>query len=114
MLTIKDIAWAAGFLVGEGHFRAHQNGSSGLVVCGQVDPKPLHHLKQLFNGTVTGPRRHANPRAKAFFEWRLTGSAAVGLMMTIYSLLNHDGKEKQIKDSLQKWRSAKVVVGLRR
>ena len=76
-----DVAWAAGFFDGEGHVRisAPTPGKprySLAVIIGQVDPRPLIHLRDLFGGAImsNGPRRR--PTHSPAWRWVLSGPAA--------------------------------------
>jgi LAGLIDADG endonuclease len=71
----EDLAWAAGFLDGEGCFTI--NGAAGgrsvqpLIAVTQVRRKPLDKLAEMFGGNVR-PQRHR--QGHTYFQWVITGS----------------------------------------
>jgi len=46
-----DIAWAAGFIEGEGTFGASKHGGIHIAVC-QIQLEPLERLQRLFGGII--------------------------------------------------------------
>lgn len=84
MATATDIAWAAGFLDGEGCFLAwrkpHER-RDGTVVdlwtprvsASQVVAAPLERIQAMFGGVVS-ERRARTVSGRRSFEWRLTGA----------------------------------------
>lgn len=88
--TLCDIAWAAGFLEGEGCFTWKD---TECIVAPQVQREPLSRLASLFGGTIRD--RHGRGQV----EWAVSGSRARGVMMTIYSFMSPRRKE-QIKRAL--------------
>jgi hypothetical protein len=54
MIRVIDVAWAAGFLEGEGHF-SHQR-AMPFIKAVQVEWGPIEKLSALFGGIV----RHVN------------------------------------------------------
>jgi hypothetical protein len=75
------IAWAAGFLDGEGHFGAVWcNEATGAVrvqiSVTQVDRRPLDELVRLFGGTIA-PQHKASEFRQATWQWRVTSAPGV-------------------------------------
>lgn len=101
--TLQDIAWAAGFLEGEGYFGATQ-GSNGYgvsrVSAVQQQKWPLEKLQKLFGGTISA--RPAYRSTKPYFRWYIHQARARGVMMTIYSFMSVR-RQEQIRDVLSKW-----------
>ena len=102
--TICDLAWAAGFLEGEGSF-ASSTGSGGYPViriqAGQTDePWPIHHLQKLFGGSVfrRAPYKGGRPHSR----WYVHQARARGVMMSLYFLLS-PRRQNQIKQALSVW-----------
>jgi hypothetical protein len=87
--TIRDLAWAAGFIEGEGSFP-----STGNIFVSQVNPDPLVRLLEMFGGTV---RRINN---QAIWRWVVSGSRARGIMLTLYPLMS-DERKRQIKKAIK-------------
>lgn len=96
--TIRELAWAAGFLEGEGSF-SHQPGHSEAIYCRQVNPEPIHKLQDLFGGVIA-PRLPGDRFGKQVqVEWHVTGARARGIMMTLYPFLS-DKRKEQVKKAL--------------
>lgn len=114
MPTVKDIAWAAGFLEGEGWFGCAGKNSLSCTCC-QVQEEPLRRLQSIFGGNIQGPIKKSgnNPNHSAFFRWAKCGHAAAGMMMTLYGLMSPKRKE-QIRLALAKWKIAAGAPGIRR
>jgi hypothetical protein len=105
-ITVKDIAWAAGFLEGEGHFRVHQ----GKIEMGatQKNIEPLKRLVALFGGRIYGGSRFTPTNKLTFINrWVLYGKNAAPVMMTIFSLMSETRKEK-IRKALLIWKDNKI------
>ena len=94
--------WAAGFLEGEGSFGAHKG--SPYISCPQVITEPLYLLKQMFGGSVTGPVISNLPNRQPRYVWRCAGPRAVGLMMTLYTLMS-EKRQAQIREGLRIWKT---------
>lgn len=109
MLKAIDIAWAAGFLEGEGSFNCR--GKTVIVTATQVQPEPMYRLQHLFGGKLYR-YRHANPKHQPFLRWHLTHRDARGLMMTIYALMSPK-RRQQIQAALAPWRTTKIMSHLR-
>lgn len=105
MIQAEDFEWAAGFLDGEGCFSCSSGGSTIQVQASQVQRWPLDKLLGLFGGRLTS-RQPQNPRHSSFWHWSVTGPRAVGVMMTLWSLLS-PARKGQIKTSLALWRNKK-------
>ena len=75
--SVADIAWAAGFVEGEGTFAKRC-----CVTAAQVNEEPLLRLKKLFGGSIYTNRN--NPCK----TWCVCGSRARGFMYTIYTFLS--------------------------
>jgi hypothetical protein len=94
--TLKDIAWAAGFIEGEGTFK---RGTSMQVCAAQVNPEPLLRLLSLFGGTLTVHTEGDSRGRQRTQVWRVSGARGRGFAMTIYSLMSEKRKE-QIRGAL--------------
>lgn len=92
--TSRDLEWAAGFLEGEGTFRA--SARSEHVNAGQNERETLDRLKALFGGAV---RSYPNTHRDEFFQWYVSGTRARGVMMTLYLLLS-TRRQAQIRKAL--------------
>lgn len=81
MPTKSELAFAAGFIEGEGSF--HLQGKRGrrtnfVVSVSQVQREPLDRMKLWFGGSICrceGQNRK-NPKWSVYFRWQLTGERA--------------------------------------
>lgn len=82
--STADLAWAAGFLEGEGNFGTNRRelSASQVVRATQKNREPLYRLQTLFGGTV------AAVRSDGFGEWRTYGARARGIMLTLFPFLS--------------------------
>jgi hypothetical protein len=102
MITAIDIAWAAGFIEGEGCFGAYSNSGVSLTVP-QVQREPLERLQRLFGGNIR-QASHTNT-GKPLHRWGVFGMPAAAATMTVFSLLSPRRKD-QAMALLDKWKSA--------
>ncbi|MGH9428947.1 MAG: hypothetical protein ACRD2L_21900 [Terriglobia bacterium] len=100
-VTPRQLEWAAGFLEGEGNFST--NSKSPRVVANQVQKEPLVRLQAMFGGSLrpVKPVKGRQPQ----WVWVLYSSSAVGVMMTLYSLMSPLRKD-QIRKVLETWRAS--------
>lgn len=100
--TEVDIAWVAGFLEGEGHFRrsfsTNDRFGTEEASAGQVNPEPLVRLQEFFGGSI-----HKKKRSKwglsDIFYWQVTGERARVLMRAIESLMSAHRRDQIRKAS---------------
>ena len=107
--TIRDLAWAAGFLEGEGSFHGHpgiprgsdrpRRGSASSVRAMQVNREPLDRLRELFGGHVSfrdrvQDRRRDGRKHSGAFTWSVSGARARGVAMTLYPFLSRRRQEQ--------------------
>lgn len=113
MISPIDLAWAAGFLEGEGTFAFGQRlkdgrpdqGSAHVAAC-QVQREPLERLHRLFGGNDPVEYHWLGPsKTKSAWFWRVYGIRAVGTMMTIYRFMSPQ-RRARIRLALDRWRSA--------
>jgi DNA-directed RNA polymerase subunit RPC12/RpoP len=86
--THDDFVWAAGFLEGEGTFG---RSTTEVVAAGQKQRWPLDRLRAAFGGSV---KRHRNT---SYYDWRVTGARARGLMMSLYGMLSPRRQEQVLR-----------------
>lgn len=108
MIDTKSLAWAAGFLEGEGHFG--MSGGSAMVSATQASMQPLERLQGLFGGAV-GKGSTSKITKKQMYRWTLSGPQATGLMMTLYSVMS--SRHDQVKRALDKWKGRAVSTKYR-
>lgn len=103
MITAIEVAWAAGFIEGEGTFSASGDGGVSLCVP-QVQREPLERLQRLFGGNI---RQASNTKTgKPLHRWGVHGMPAAAATMTVFSLLSPRRME-QASALLTKWKAAK-------
>lgn len=89
--TAIDIAWAAGFLEGEGSFSLTHRTS---VCCiSQVQREPLERMVKFFGGSIY-PHGQRN-----ILKWKVTGPRAMGIMLTVFDFMS-PRRKGQIRASL--------------
>ena len=98
-MTSKELYWAAGFLEGEGCFATY---GSSSVSAAQVNKSPLVSLQALFGGGITH-RKTYQSKHRPSFQWYANGPRAVGIMLTLYTLLTTT-RQKQIIKAIYKWK----------
>lgn len=92
--TVRDLAWAAGFIDGEGSFL--WNGSSEMISVPQKDKELLVKLQTLFGGGLTARPTKYGYRMNV---WQVYGARARGVAMTLYSFMS-DRRKAQIGQML--------------
>ena len=111
-LRLTDLAWAAGFLEGEGHFAAkypdkqgkYPNRVSPVVAAAQKHRPPLDRLHALFGGHPPRPyTTHYKDKPLHMYEWAIAGSRAIGVMYTLFSWL-HEPRRAQVRKAIMDWR----------
>lgn len=87
--TKVDLAWAAGFIEGEGSFSVHKvvKGKPYVyLTVTQVQREPLERLLRMFGGTIQQWQPKSN--SKLISLWRVYGTRARGVAMTLYHWLS--------------------------
>lgn len=90
--TPIDIAWAAGFIEGEGSFKKHAR--SYRIVCGQNDREPLDRLSALFGGSIRLQHRMYRGEPRPIFVWEVYGEKAGRAIDLIYPFLSARRREQ--------------------
>jgi len=94
-----DLAWAAGFLEGEGSFI--RDGRIAAAQAGDQVPDPLIRLQQLFGGSITKREPRSDVLGKQRqWVWTVCGPRARGVMMTIYTFMS-SRRKMQIRSVLE-------------
>jgi hypothetical protein len=87
-----DLAWAAGFLEGEGGFcvnsRSLGRHSSLRVTATQKQREPLDKLQRLFGGYV------GLQATVPYFRWTVNGVRARGVMYTVFTFLSRRRRDQ--------------------
>jgi len=90
-MTETDLAWAAGFIDGEGHIgcglykhKGNKRSYHNAILCAaQVKPVPLHKLETMFGGTV----RFCGDEYGGYYEWRVYGDNALRVLTQLLPYL---------------------------
>ena len=101
---VKDLAWAAGFIEGEGTFTTCDRGPRTNLLLKlsvtQVQREPLDRLARYFGGRircVDDGRPGCLPR----HEWYVTGARARGVTMTLYAWLSPRRRMQVLRGGLR-------------
>jgi hypothetical protein len=104
-LSMRDIAWLAGLLEGEGAFT--MSGGGIAVELNMTDRDVVDAAARLVGATsVNRNNNHETRNHKPCYRWTLCGNKAAGWMMTIYSLMG-TRRRGRIRELLAKWRAMK-------
>ena len=86
--SLQDIAWAAGFIEGEGTFSRRCRGNISMTVSvGQVNKEPVQRMLDLFGGSLKMYTRKP-PNAPEFWTWTAHGARGRGIALTVYPFLS--------------------------
>ena len=101
MITVKEIAWLAGILEGEGCF---SNFGTPIIQINMTDKDTIEKIGHLFG---RGLQNNINAGGyKPQYRVVISGTPAVEWMLTIYSLMSIRRKEK-IREVVNKWMEQK-------
>jgi hypothetical protein len=115
-VKIKDIAWLAGMLEGEGWFGTYGNGAVPSIHVGMVDEDIIRRLAETFGRNCSAHKRSAkNIKHKDAWYTYVHGADAAAIMMTIYPFMGERRRSK-IHDILTKWLAYPTTnrLGMRR
>lgn len=108
MVTPVNIAWAAGFIEGEGSFafRRKKNSLTGTAAISAVQKQraPLDRLVLYFGGNIYVRRNRTAFGDSPISVWEITGPKAIALMMTLYAHMS-PWRRVQIQKAITHWRS---------
>lgn len=110
MISAIDIGRLAGLLDADGCFGAvlkinsRRKTRDPYVHFGSVDKDSAEFVAGAFGCGVLGPYTPpSRPNRSPFYEVRARGSRAVGIMMTVYSLVS-DRRKHKIKSIIDEWK----------
>lgn len=101
MPTTAELNWLAGLMEGEGHFGTSDKRSPRVTI-EMTDRDVIYRARNLFGATSVYEGRCRS--GKPSYRISLTGSRAVGWMMTLYSLMG-ERRRRRITEMLAMWRS---------
>lgn len=85
--TTIDLAWAAGFLEGEGGFHgAHKIKGRVQLDAVQVQRDPIDRLQRFFGGKIV--QYKSGPQRRPAWRWIVFGGRARGIMITLYGFMS--------------------------
>lgn len=94
----EALAWAAGFLDGEGHFGFQTSKSKNcdrgslVIEARQVRREPLDKLSEIFGGNITGP--YSN-KGQGYYSWHTTAAEKVKFIIdSIWPWLTEPKREQ--------------------
>lgn len=93
--TMRNLAWAAGFLEGEGSFHQAARGRSTIASAAQVNGEPVQQLMALFGGSA----KQYPLRDGLIWKWSAHGARARGIAMTLFPLMSAR-RQEQIRHAL--------------
>jgi hypothetical protein len=112
MTYSEQLAWAAGFIDGEGYIRCRGESDSGTfcIHVAQTDKFVLHRLKKIFKGgKIYGPYSHKNKENhKPYFVYSISSREAIKAFNKIRLFLSKV-KRQQGDKALEEWRSLKAT-----
>lgn len=103
-ITIKDIAWLAGLLEGEGSFGSGSQGCPALRLQ-MTDKDVVEYASSILRTKLQNPTRPQNPKWKPCYSTSATGRHGIEWMMTIYAFMGMR-RRKQIEDVIRSWRQS--------
>lgn len=101
MASVRGIAWAAGFLEGDGCFNFNASGTPQISAV-QVHREPLDRVSDVLGGKVTA-YKHRRTNGGVLYVWRMAGAKAAGAMFTLYTDLSSRRRAK-IREVIAEWR----------
>ena len=104
MRSTIELAWAAGFLEGEGSFL---NYGSPCVTAAQVHPEPIERINRIFPGTVSQRKTHGFSD-KTITVWKAKSGLSIEIMMTLYTLMSPKRKG-EIDACLDRWKRSRLM-----
>jgi hypothetical protein len=111
-ISVADAAWAAGFLDGEGSFtiRSGNHGTFTLVVeAGQIDPRPLLKLREMFGGSVRLAPRYKPSRD--IYYYNIGAKICADMLTVIRPFLVVKGEQADLLLQLRALMEANVTRG---
>src|SRR3990167_5635725 len=102
MSEIRELAWAAGFLEGEGSFVSH---GAGLTVSAvQVELDPVLRLRDLFGGKIKQYHHRQRTMGRPYYKWTIHGSHAIGVALTMFTFMSSK-RRGQIGRMVTTWKA---------
>lgn len=95
--SVVDLAWAAGFLEGEGSFCVTKRPPFYIypyIQVAQVQKEPLERLQKMFGGSFHLRTEVTRPKQHPYWRWSVSGARALGVMLTLFSFMSPKRKQQ--------------------
>ena len=106
-MRVKDIAWLAGLLEGEGNFISDPKGSLARIKLEMKDRDIVDRAAGLLGAKSVNSSKKKNPRHNTTYVCYVCGKQAAGWMLTLYSFLGKR-RRRQVKRVILDWLNADV------
>lgn len=109
MISVKEIAWVAGILEGEGSFGLTNKRKAPCIWLGMSDADVIERVRSIVDKSlsITIIKNSRKPTYKDQYRITLNGSRAIGWMFTIYQFMSIRRKAR-IRECIQAWKTAVV------
>ena len=99
-MTTVEIYWLAGLLEGEGCFCFSK---TARLYFGSTDEDVINRVAKLLKSNVL---KHpgSSKESKLYYQTVKSGTYAIGLMMTLYSILG-ERRQRAIRGVIEEWRA---------
>ena len=103
MIKLKEIAWLAGIIEGEGSFH-YAKSNSPMIVIKMTDKDVIERIASLFKRRVSEyPPRDS--QCKVGYTTMICGTPAIEWLFTIYSFLGYRRRQKAL-ELIDKWKAS--------
>lgn len=108
-MTALDIGWLSGVLEGDGWFGSYQpdrvrHSTRPVVRLTMADRDVVERFARLVGVSCSGPFSVRKDNHRPMHSAAVSGSRAVGVMMTVYSLMG-ERRKARIKELITQWRN---------
>lgn len=104
-LSLTDLAWAAGFIDGDGCITLYKNGAFRkiIVTADSTDKELLDRLQVMFGGNITSKKKYKENHRDAW-TWKMNGSEMViAVLELIEPLMVCEAKKARARMILDEW-----------
>lgn len=109
-ISTKDLYWCCAFIDGEGWISSRGGDTTPTVGASQNARELLDRLSGFLGGNVKLHNQKYKGQIKPIHTWRVYGARAVGVMMTIYSIMS-EKRKFEIREALKIWRNKPTLRG---
>jgi hypothetical protein len=112
-LSVKDIAWVAGLLEGEGCFQPRAGRQSPLIQLAMTDMDVVVKAAKILGTNRVVENAKPTKRGKPIYRTVVFGRNAVSWCMTLYPLMG-ERRQAKIRELLAKWKKSPSATYLRK